>query len=147
MTPITAVGPARTAVERALAAGGHDVGELLVRRPAADADHLVVCFNPYSSDNWSEEEAHHAAYAATLRNAGWAGALDLGRLVLVPSVPVTETGGSYTVTWQTTVTDAPGVDEAAAQAREQQLDPEITEAYWTVTDPLGRAHTVATFDS
>lgn len=39
-----------------------------------------------------------------------------------------------------------GVQDAGEQAGERHLDPEITEAYWSVTDSLGRAATVETHD-
>lgn len=83
--------PAVSAVRAALDAAGHELSELLVFRPDRDADHLVVRFNPLSSDTWDLEEEQTTAYAKTLRRAGWESAVDLSALVFIPYVPAPTT--------------------------------------------------------
>ncbi|MEO3976965.1 hypothetical protein [Streptomyces sp. CAU 1734] len=136
---------ALAAVRTALADAGHDLGELLVLSIGTGPRHVVVKYNP-DGDSWDREEEHCAAYAQTLQRGGWGQALDLESLVLIPDVPDSAAPGQYTATWQIAVdgTDPAG---AAAEARERQLDPGVTEALWTMTDHLGRTSAATTSDS
>lgn len=132
------------AIRTALADGGHDPGDFLVLSLGAGPRHVIVRYNP-DGDSWAQEPEHCAAYALTLRHAGWGRALDLESLVLIPDVPLGAEPGQYIATWQI---DADGDDAAgaAAEARERQLDPGVTEALWTLTDHAGRTTAVTTSD-
>lgn len=145
ISAVPASDPAITAVRATLSAGGHDLRELLILSFGTEPRYVVVRYNPWG-DTGGHEQDHCAAYARTLRQAGWARALDLESLVLVPDVPQAATEpGQYIATWQIA---AEGTDpaSAAAEARERQLDSSVTEALWTVTDHLGRTTTVTTSD-
>ncbi|MER8118956.1 hypothetical protein [Streptomyces sp. NPDC094031] len=139
--------PAVSAVRAALDAAGHELSELLVFRPDRDADHLVVRFNPLSSDTWDLEEEQTTAYAKTLRRAGWESAVDLSALVFIPYVPAPTTAPrTYTASWSIAVDNVDDAQQAAEEARERQLDPGATESLWTVTDAVGRTRTVTCSD-
>lgn len=139
--------PAVSAIRTALDSAGHELGELRVFRPDPGADHIVVRFNPFSSDTWHLEEERSTAFAETLRRAGWVNALDLNALVLIPDVPPETTApGAYIATWRIAIDDVADADEAAGEARGRQLDPGITESIWTVTDAVGRTRTIHAHD-
>ncbi|MFE1189948.1 hypothetical protein [[Kitasatospora] papulosa] len=142
MTPSDPSDAALSAVRTALADAGH---ELLVLSFGTDPRHIVVRYNP-DDDSWDQEEDHCAAYAQTLQRAGWGRALDLESLVLIPDVPGAAEPGQYTAAWQIAV-DGTDPASAAAEARERQLDPGVTEALWTLTHHLGRTSAVTTFDN
>ncbi|MEW1760557.1 hypothetical protein AB0393_29095 [Streptomyces cyaneofuscatus] len=135
--------PAVSAVRAALDSAGHELAEILVARPDRQADHLIVRYNPLSSDTWDLEEEQNTALAKTLRRAGWESAVDLGVLVFLPDVPAPATApGTFVATWRIAIDDVTDVQQAADEARGRQLDPGITESSWTVTDAVGRARTV-----
>ncbi|MCX4826740.1 hypothetical protein OG883_44670 [Streptomyces sp. NBC_01142] len=135
--------PAVSAVRAALDAAGHELSELRVFRPDHGAEHLVVQYNPLSSDTWELEEDQNAAYSKTLRRAGWESAVDLGTLVFIPDVPAPATAPrTFVATWRIAIDDVADVQQAADEARGRQLDPGITESLWTVTDAVGRTRTV-----
>ncbi|MFE6273940.1 hypothetical protein ACFVQ9_34705 [Streptomyces goshikiensis] len=143
----TETDPAIAAVCTALADARHDLGEVIVARPGDTARFLIVRFNPVDSEDFDAEGEMHAAYTVALRAAGWRDALDLGELVLVPEVPLADTGpGTFTAAWAITIGHATDVQDAADQARERQLDLGVTEAVWTVADSVGRTATVHTQD-
>lgn len=135
--------PAISAVRAALDAAGHKLSELLVLRPDRGAEHLVVRYNPLSSDTWDLEEEQSTAYAETLRRAGWESAVDLGALVFIPHVPVPTTAPkTYVASWRIAIGNVDDAQQAADEARERQLDPGVTESLWTVTDAVGRSRTI-----
>ncbi|GGU40788.1 hypothetical protein [Streptomyces violascens] len=139
--------PAISAVRAALDNAGHELAEVLVSRPDDKADHIVVRYNPLSSDTWDLEEEQNTALAETLRRAGWEGALDLGALVFLPGVPSpTATPTTFVATWRTEIDNVDDAQQAAEEARGRQLDPEITESLWDVTDAVGRTRTVHCID-
>ncbi|MEU4077669.1 hypothetical protein [Streptomyces venezuelae] len=135
--------PAVSAVRAALDAAGHELSELLVFRPDLGVEHLVVRYNPLSSDTWDLEEEQNTAYAKTLRRAGWESAVDLGALVFIPDVPAPSTAPkTYVASWRIAVDDVDDAQQAADEARARQLDPGVTESLWTVTDAVGRTRTI-----
>ncbi|MBQ0888589.1 hypothetical protein KBZ94_27330 [Streptomyces sp. RM72] len=143
MSTTTQADPAISAVRAALDAAGHELSELLVFRPDRDAEHLVVRFNPLSSDTWDLEEEQSTAYAKTLRRAGWENAVDLGALVFLPDVPAPTTAPkTYVASWRIAVDGIDDAQQAAEEARARQLDPGVTESLWTVTDAVGRTRTI-----
>ncbi|MFF9786315.1 hypothetical protein [Streptomyces nigrescens] len=136
-----------SAVRAALDAAGHKLSELLVFRLNHDAEHLVVRYNPLSSDTWDLEEDHHTGYTKTLHHAGWTSAVDLGALVFIPEVPAPATAPQrFIAAWRIAIDDVDNAQQAADEARGRQLDPGITESMWTVTDAVGRTRTVHCFD-
>lgn len=135
--------PAVSAVRAALDAAGHELSELLVIRPDLGAEHLVIRYNPLSSDTWDLEEDQNTAYAETLRRAGWESAVDLGALVFIPDVPAPTTAPkTYVASWRIVVDGVDDAQQAAEEARARQLDPGVTESLWTVTDAVGRTRTI-----
>ncbi|MGN4161602.1 hypothetical protein ACRWOO_18355 [Streptomyces sp. NEAU-PBA10] len=142
--PMTAqADPAVSAVRAALDAAGHELSELLVFRPDLGATHLVVRYNPLSSDTWDLEEEQNAAFAKTLRRAGWESAVDLGALVFIPDVPAPSTAPrTFLAAWRIAIDDVDDAQQAADEARGRQVDLGITESLWTVTDAVGRSRAV-----
>jgi CTP:molybdopterin cytidylyltransferase MocA len=139
--------PAVSAVRAALDAAGHELSEITVARPDHGAGHLIVRYNPLSSDTWDLEEEYNAGLAKTLRRAGWERAADLGALVFLPDVPpATSAPTAFVATWRIAIDNVPDAQQAADEARGRQLDPDITESLWTVTDAVGRTRTVHCFD-
>ena len=135
-----------SAVRAALAAA-HDLRQLNVRRTAAPDTYITVthCPDPAANHNRADQ---HAAYTATLQEAGWDQPLNLGPLVLIPGIPPSDTApDTYTAAWATTLDGHTDPVDAAYEARGQQHDYELTEAVWTVTDATGRPHVIITDDN
>ncbi|MFJ4680563.1 hypothetical protein [Kitasatospora sp. NPDC088783] len=136
--------PAVHAIAVALVRAGHDITQITAARLGGAPESVVVRYNPDNGDDFADQDQQHSAYAAALNTEGWR-ALDLGDLVLVDGVPPAATAaGTWRARWERAVTDPPGatVDEraeaAAEQARQEQIDPSLTQTWWTVTDHLGR---------
>ncbi|MFD4247288.1 hypothetical protein ACFWP3_37730 [Streptomyces sp. NPDC058525] len=133
-----------TAIRQALAAA-HDVSRLDIRR-AVDQDTYVTITHHHDQPD-EVRHATHAAYAATLQEAGWEQAFNVGLLVLIPGIPPADTEpGTHTATWAVTVDDVRDPVDAAYEARGLQHEHQITEAVWTVTDATGRRHLIITDD-
>jgi hypothetical protein len=134
------------AAVRAALATAHDLRRLDVRRTADPDTYITVthCPDPAANHNQADQ---HAAYTATLHEAGWDQALSLGPLVLIPGIPPSDTApDTYTAAWATTLDGLPDPVDAAYEARGQQHDYELTEAVFTVTDATGRPHVIITDD-
>ncbi|MFJ1662581.1 hypothetical protein [Streptomyces anthocyanicus] len=145
----TSADPAITALRIALERAGHDLAEMLVERVELEnqSDYIVVRYNPLDAEDFKREEEMSTSYSATLQEAGWQAALDLGSLVLVPNIPPRDTGpDTYIASWSIAIDCAVNNQGAADQARERQLDLGITEALWDVTDAAGRSTQVLTQD-
>ncbi|MFD7621895.1 hypothetical protein [Streptomyces sp. NPDC059802] len=139
--------PAVSAVRAALDSAGHELAEILIARPEPAADHIIVRYNPLSSDTWDLEEEQNTMFAKTLRRAGWESALDLGALVLLPDVPSPTTAPeAFVATWRIEIDDVNDAQQAAEEARGRQLNTDVTESLWTVTDAVGRTRTVLCTD-
>ncbi|MFI5864766.1 hypothetical protein [Streptomyces sp. NPDC051546] len=133
------------AAVRAALANVHNLRQLDVQRTADPDTYITVTHCPDPPANQADQ---HAAYTATLHEAGWDQALNLGTLVLIPGIPPSDTApDSYTATWATTLDDLADPVDAAFEARGQQHDYELTEAVWTVTDATGRPHVIITDDN
>lgn len=84
------------AAVRAALAAEHDLRQLNVRRTADPDTYITVTHRPSQAANLNQED-QHAAYTATLQDAGWDQALNLGPLVLIPGIPPSDTEpGTYT---------------------------------------------------
>ncbi|MFG2210990.1 hypothetical protein [Streptomyces sp. NPDC048638] len=143
MTSPSQADPAVSAIRAALDSAGHGLAEVLVTRPDHGADHIVVRYNPLSSDTWDLEEERNAALTKTLRHAGWESAVDLGTLVFIPEVPLPTTApATFVATWRIAIDDVHDAQEAADEARGRQLDTGITESIWQVTDAVGRTRSI-----
>jgi hypothetical protein len=143
MPTTTQADPAVSAVRAALDAAGHELSELRVFRPDLGAEHLVVRYNPLSSDTWELEEDQNAAYSKTLRRAGWESAVDLGTLVFIPDVPAPATAPrTFVAAWRIAIDNVDDPQQAAEEARGRQLNSDVTESLWTVTDAVGRTRSV-----
>jgi hypothetical protein len=49
---------------------------------------------------------------------------------------------TFVATWPIAIDDVPDAQQAAEEARGRQLDTNVTESLWTVTDAVGRTRTV-----
>ncbi|MFI6278003.1 hypothetical protein [Streptomyces sp. NPDC050988] len=136
---------ALAAVREALATA-YDLSLLHIRRTTDPDTYITVTHRPDPTGD-RDQQVQHSAYAETLQEAGWEQALNLGALVLIPSIPPADTApGTHTAIWSVTVDDVPDLVDAAYEARALQHDSEITEAVWTVTDATGRRHVIITDD-
>ncbi|MFJ5952628.1 hypothetical protein [Streptomyces noursei] len=134
------------AVSAALATA-HDLRQLTVQRTADPDTYITITHCPDLAANHNQAD-QHTAYTATLQEAGWDQALNLGPLVLIPGIPPSDTApDSYTAAWATTLDGVSDPVDAAYEARGQQHDCELTEAVWTVTDATGRPHIIITDDN
>lgn len=135
--PLTAIWTALTAV--------HDASLLRIHRTTDPDTYITVTHQP--NPNEDVRRTAHAAYTATLQEAGWTQALNAGPMVLIPGIPSADTEpGTYTATWSVTVDGAPDPIHAAYEARGLQHENAVTEAVFTVIDPAGRHHLIITDD-
>lgn len=136
---------AHAAVREALATA-HDLSQLRIHRITDPETYITVTHRPDLTGERDQDD-QHSAYAATLQEAGWEQAVNLGALVSIPSVPPAGTApGTHTATWSATVDDVPDPVDAAFEARAMQHDSGLTEAVWTITDATGRLHIIITED-
>lgn len=136
---------ALAAIREALATA-HDLSQLHIRR-TTDPDTYITVTHRSGPTGKSDQDDQHSAYAATLQEAGWEQASNLGPLVVITNIPPADTApGTHTATWSASVDDVPDPVDAAYEARALHHDSEITEAVWTVIDATGRRHVIITDD-